>query len=53
MQLVDYDIEKVIEAMEAEARHIVDSEGKSIGKCIDIERAVEIVRAGGSTGGAE
>ena len=48
---VAYDIEKVIEALEAEARHVVDNQGNSIGKCIDIDRAVAIVRAGGITGG--
>ena len=48
---VAYDIEKVIKAMEAEARHVVDNQGNSIGKCIDIDRAVAIVRAGGITGG--
>lgn len=51
MGLIDYDIDKVIKAMEAEARHIVDSEGKPIGKCIDINRAVELIRAGSSRKG--
>lgn len=46
---VAYDIDKVIEALEAEARHVVDNQGNSIGMCIDIDRAVKIVRAGGSS----
>ena len=46
---VAYDIDKVIKALEAEARHVVDNQGNSIGMCIDIDRAVKIVRAGGSS----